>query len=135
MMTFGIERYIGTWQNSEGYRLEITKVDDLRASASLASPSGGPVERPYFENKLTVDMIALYDDYVGVLRVDLWRPNSGFILELVHEPAYDLDDEQSEAIVPALSQYEEDTFLDQFHNLFGRLSHFTRYHIARTRSN
>jgi len=42
------------------------------------------------------------------------------------ELAYDLDESQKEAQVPALPQYAEDKFLDQYHGLFGRLRHYTR---------
>ena len=125
-MSFGIDRYTGHWRDVEGYRLEIKKINEEQASASLLSPLGFPVNRPYFEGKPTVHMPAIYDDYEGTMEVQLWGGESGFVLELLHEPAYDLDESRREALVPALSRYEEDYFLDQYYDLFGRLKHYTR---------
>lgn len=125
-MIFDIDRYIGLWRNAEGFQIEIKKIDDERASASLFSPFGRPIDRPYYENKPTVDMLATYDDYEGTMSVQLWRAKSGFALELLHEPEYELDESQREALVPALSRYEEDSFLDHYFDLFGRLDHYTR---------
>lgn len=126
-MAFGIDRYIGLWQNAEGFQLEIRKIDEARASASLFSPLGPPIDRPFYEDKPSVDMPAKYSDYEGTMTVQLWRSKSGLVLELIHEPAYDLDEFQREALVPALSRYEEDSFLDQYFVLFGRPNHYTRY--------
>ena len=126
-MVFGIERYIGLWRNAEGFQLEIKGLDEQLASASLFSPFGPPIDRPYYKGKPTVSMPATYDDYRGTMAVELWRGESGFVLELLHEAAYDLDESQRESLVPALSRYEEDSFLDQYYDLLGCQSHYTRY--------
>ena len=125
-MAFDIDRYIGLWRNAEGFLLEIKKIDEQRASASLYSPVGPPIDRPYLEDKPSVNMPATYDDYVGTMTVQLWREKSGFTFELLHEPAHKLDEFQREALVPTLSRYEEDSFLDQYRDLFGQLQHYTR---------
>jgi len=133
-MTFGIDRYVGIWRNAEGYRLEIRRFDATHAVASLFSPFGPPVSRPYYDNKLTVEMPAIYHDYDGDMEISLWKDGSGFVLQLQHEGAYDLDEARREALIPALSQYAEDTFLDSYHPLFGRLSHYTRQKAEPMRS-
>jgi hypothetical protein len=47
-------------------------------------------------------------------------------LDLTHEYDYELDLEGREALVPALSRYERDRFLDECYSLFGPLDHFVR---------
>lgn len=71
-------------------------------------------------------MIARYDDYNEDFRVDLWEEGKGFTLHLDHEYDYLLDSEQREALVPSISRYERDRFLDAYYSLFGPLDHFVR---------
>jgi hypothetical protein len=71
-------------------------------------------------------MIAHYDDGNGIFEVDLWEEGKGFILDLTHEYDYELDSQRREALVPTLSRYERDCFLDECHSLFGPLDHFVR---------
>jgi hypothetical protein len=59
-------------------------------------------------------------------RVDLWEKGKGFILHLDHEYHYLLDSEQREALVPSISRYERDRFLDTYYSLFGPMDHFVR---------
>ena len=65
-------------------------------------------------------------DYNEIFEVDLWKEGKGFILDLTHEYDYELDPERREALVPALSRYERDRFLDECYSLFGPLDHFVR---------
>jgi len=67
------------------------------------------------------------------LRRLLWSFRSGivgewdiFILHLSHEYDYDLDPERQESLVPALSQYQQDHFLEEYYSRFGPLDHFVR---------
>jgi hypothetical protein len=71
-------------------------------------------------------MIAHCDDGNGIFEVDLWEEGKGFILDLTHEYDYELDSQRREALVPTLSRYERDCFLDECHSLFGPLDHFVR---------
>jgi len=89
-------------------------------------PRGAPVQRPYMKGAPSMKMIAHYDDYNGIFEVDLWEEGKGFILDLTHEYDYELDLERREALVPALSRYERDRFLDECYSLFGPLDHFVR---------
>ena len=70
--------------------------------------------------------IAHYNDYYENFEVDLWEEGKGFILHLDHKYNYALDLEQRDALVPAISRYERDLFLDAFYQLFGPLDHFVR---------
>ena len=74
----------------------------------------------------SVKMIARYDDYNGTFEVDLWEKGKEFILDLTHEYNYELDPERREALVPALTRYERDRFLDEHYSIFGPLDHFVR---------
>jgi hypothetical protein len=49
-----------------------------------------------------------------------------FILDLTHEYNYELDSERREALVPALTRYEPDRFLDEHYSIFGPLDRFVR---------
>ncbi len=89
-------------------------------------PAGNPVRRPYMGGATSLEMAAHYDHYDDQFEVDLWEPGKGFTLHLAHEEAYELDKHQREALVPGISRYEEDRFLDEFYPLFGRLEHFVR---------
>ena len=89
-------------------------------------PRGAPIGRPYMGGAPSIKMIAHYDDYNEDFRVDLWEEGKGFILHLDHEYDYVLDSEQREALVPSISRYERDRFLDAYYALFGPLDRFVR---------
>jgi hypothetical protein len=55
------------------------------------------------------------------------------LFDLDHEYGYVLDPEQREALVPAISRYERDRFLDAYYSLFGPLDHFVRRLAPRLR--
>lgn len=119
-------RLVGSWLSASGYRLRIKKVRKDLASVDFLDPHGASVQRPYMKGAPSVKMIAHYDDYNGILEVDLWEEGKGFILDLTHEYDYELDLERREALVPTLSRNERDRFLDEWYSLFGPLDHFVR---------
>jgi hypothetical protein len=125
-MKFGIDRFIGLWESEDGYRLDIGKTSDTSAIVSFYDPYGEPVARPYFNDKPTIKMPASYDDYYGEFRIDLWEEGKGFKFDIHHEEKYDLDELQRESLVPSITRYEEDNYLDKYYELFGKLNHFTR---------
>jgi hypothetical protein len=126
MRRYGIARFVGSWVSASGYRLRIKKVREDQASVDFLDPVGAPVQRPYMKGAPSMKMIAHYDDYKGIFEVDLWEEGKGFILDLTHEYDYELDLERREALVPALSRYDGDRFLDECYSLFGPLDHFVR---------
>ena len=125
-MKFGIDKFSGIWTSEDGYKLEITKVDDSSALVSFYAPEGNPINRPYFNNEPTLKMPSVYDDYSGDFSVYLWQSGKGFSLDLRYEETYALDQFQREALIPALTRFEDDSFLDQYYDLFGNLNHFTK---------
>lgn len=125
MTRLGISRFVGSWVAESGHRLRIRSGRENKASVDFFDPSGEAVRRPYMGGAPSLEMGAHYDDYDG-LEVDLWGPRKGFTLHLAHEEAYELDKHQREALVPGISRYDEDRFLDEFYPLFGRLEHFVR---------
>jgi hypothetical protein len=126
VLRYGIAQFVGSWVSASAYRLRIKKVRKDQASVDFLDPRGAPVQRPYLRGAPSVKMIAHYDDYNGTFEVDLWEEGKGFILDLTHEYHYALDPERREALVPALSRFERDHFLDQCYWLFGPLDHFVR---------
>ena len=89
-------------------------------------PSGSPVPRPYMGGAPSLGMRAHYDEDEGIFGVELWDAGKGFTLELIHEYDYELDEHRREALVPGISRFEQDRFLDEFYPLFGPLAHFIR---------
>jgi len=126
MTRYGIARFVGSWVSASGYRLRIKEMLRDQASVDFLDPRGVPIQRPYMRGAPTVKMIAHYDDYNENFEVDLWEEGKGFILDLSHHYNYELDLEQREALVPALSRFERDRFLDECYSLFGPLDHFVR---------
>ena len=126
MMCYGIARFVGSWVSASGYRLCIKKVRKDRASVDFLDPRGAPIQRSYMKGAPAVKMIARYDDYNGTFEVDLWEKGKEFILDLTHEYNYELDPKRREALVPALTRYERDRFLDEYYSIFGPLDHFAR---------
>ena len=126
MLRTGIEQFVGFWVSESGYRLRIRKVRKDQAFVDFLDPRGAPIARPYMGGAPSMKMIAHYDDYNGIFEVDLWEEGKGFILDLTHEYDYELDLERREALVPALSRYERDRFLDAYYSLFGPPNHFVR---------
>ena len=125
-MIFGIDRYIGTWANEDGFRLEIRKIDETHASVSLFSNSNQLILRPYWDGKETKDMPADYDDYMGYFDVQLWEPGREFCLNLSYEYSTRIDDQGEEILVPSLTRYEKDDHLDVYYPLFGSLKRYKR---------
>ena len=126
MLRDGIAQFVGSWISESGYRLRTKKVRKDRASVDFLDPLGVPVERTYMGGGPSMKMIAHYDDYYENFEVELWKEGKGFILHLDHEYDNVLDSMQREALVPAISRYERDHFLDPYYSLFGPLDHFVR---------
>lgn len=126
-MESDIDKFIGDWANEEGSRLVIRKTTSRTAIVSfLTGPAGIPVVRPYCGDLPSTSMHASLRDYGSTIEVELWRPGKGFTLHLTYEYTYELDKEHRDSLIPALSRYEEDEFLDQYYSLFGRLRHYTK---------
>ena len=126
MIHYGIEKFVGSWVSTSGYCLRIKKMREDLALVDFLDPSGNPVQRPYMRGAPSTNMTAHYDDYYGTFEVELWEDGKGFILDLSHEYDYELEPEQREALVPALSRNERDRFLDECYSSFGPLDHFVR---------
>jgi hypothetical protein len=123
-----IDNYIGEWRDEMGNRLVIQKSDDNVATVSFFSAHNNkPILRPWAEGKPSVDMAAKYIPEEGPdLVVELWKEGKGFCLHLNFEPGYILDQSRRDAIIPALSRYEEDKFVDQYYSQFHPIRHYTR---------
>lgn len=122
-----IDNYVGEWKDETGNKLSILKVNDESCLVSFfRARDNQPVRRPWCAGKLSVDMVAKYRPEEGPeIAVELWEEGRGFLLHLSFESAYILDESERNALVPALSRYEEDHFLDQNYLYFEPLKHYT----------
>lgn len=72
-------------------------------------------------------MLAKYRPEEGPgLVVELWEVGKGFQLHLSFESGYILDELQRDSIVPGLSRYKKDVFLDEYYHFFEPLTHYIR---------
>ena len=94
--------------------------------ARTVGESGRPVCRLYYSDLPSMKMKARLVEWGSTLEVELWKSGKGFSLCLTYEHAYELDEHLREALVPALSRYEEDDYLDQYYELFYPLEHYVR---------
>jgi hypothetical protein len=126
-MESDIDKFIGDWANEEESRLVIRKTTSRTGIVSfLTGPNGMPVVRPYSGDLPSTRMHASLRDYGSTIEVELWGPGKGFTLHLTYEYAYELDKQHRDSLIPALSRYDKDEFLEQYYSLFGRLKHYTR---------
>jgi hypothetical protein len=119
-----IDNYVGEWEDEAGNRLSIRKVDDERCRVSFfAARDHQPLQRPWCAGKLSVDMVARYRPENGPeLVVELGEEGMGFTLHLNFE--YTFDAVKHDVLVPALSRYEEDDFLEQYYRYFEPFKHY-----------
>ena len=115
-----IDHYIGEWKDDMGNRLVIQKIDDNVAAVPFFSAHNNkPILRLWAEGKPSLDMAAKYTPEQGPdLVVELWKEGRRFCLHLTFEPRSILDESRRDAMIPALSRYEEYEFLDQYYSLF-----------------
>ena len=122
-----IDKFIGTWENDAGNLLVIKKRTGLSALVSfLTRPNALPAIRSYWEDKPSIGMYSYLTDCGATIEVDLWERGKGFSLHLTYEHAYELDKARRDSLVPALSRYEEDSYLDQYYQLFEPLKLYTK---------
>jgi len=125
-MKFGIDKYIGLWKSEDGYSLDIAKISGTSAVVSFYDPSGEPIIRPYYGDKPTIQMPASYDEYDGEFIIELWETGKGFELDLSYLNDFALNHQNEETLIPAITRYEKDHFLDKHYKLFGNLKNFTK---------
>jgi hypothetical protein len=119
------ENYIGIWENEVGNRLLIEK-EKGKILVSFFANKEKPVERSFARGAPSLKMPATYNESEYMLEVELWGKGKAYNLCLWHAPAYELDPDHQEALIPGLSKSETDTFLNQYDNLFGALKHYRR---------
>lgn len=121
-----IDRYVGEWESGAGNRLSIRKVDDETCFVSFYhADDNQPIRRPWGAGKPSVEMIAKCKTTDGPeLIVQLGEEGTGFALHLLFEAAYVLDEAGRDALVPGLSRYEDDEFLNQYYRYFEPLTHY-----------
>ena len=130
-MKFGIDKFIGFWKSEDGYSLDISKISDTSAVVSFYHPSGEPIVRKYYNDKLTIQMPATYEEYDGKFIIELWETGKGFQLDLSYLNDFALNHQNEEILIPAITRNEKDHFLDKHYKLFGNLKNFIKIIINR----
>jgi hypothetical protein len=126
-MKSDIDKFEGTWLDEYGFRLIILKETNRKAIVSILSGSDErPIIRPYYNNLPSLNMNAILCDYGSSIEVDLWKSGKGFNLVLTYEYNYMLDNNKLDSLVPAITRYKEDSFLEQYYKIFGSLKHFNK---------
>ena len=123
-----INNYEGHWQNEDGCHIYISIINETTAHVSFyTGEKRQPVYRPWFKNKPTFDMTGHYNPIESPeLVVDLADPDSGFCLNLLYEDYLAINGIVQAALVPSISRYEEDAFLDQYYVMLGSLNTYTK---------
>ena len=122
-----IAKFLGEWVSEDGYLLLIQKGINRSITVSLSKGTPlAPILRPFYENRPTTSMPAHLDEYERTLVVQLWKKNREFTMHLTYEWKYQLDPEQRNALVPGISWWQDDDFLQQYYHIFGDLKHYVR---------
>lgn len=120
-----MKRFTGIWQNESGNKLIIKEKSEKEAIVTFISgKTNEPIERPYADNKLSVDMNAALDFYETSVQVELWEKGKGFQLCLT-------DDDylaKAEELSVGISRYSGDEykFLDKYYHLFEPIDSYKR---------
>lgn len=118
-----MKRFIGTWRNEAGSEVIIKEKDAKTVSVTFISgKTNEPIERPFFGNKLSVEMDAELDYYQTSLEVELGAKGRGFYLCLLHDNYSGNETELS----PAISRNMDDKEADKYSNLFDPLGRFIK---------
>ena len=120
-----MNRFIGIWQNEIGNRLVIKKSNEKKATVTFISgKTNEPIERPYADNKLSIDMHADLDFHETSVEVELWEKGKGFMLCLIDNEYK----QKAEELGVAISRYEDNKyqFLENYYHLFEPLSSYKR---------
>jgi len=120
-----LEKYIGTWENKSGNRLEIKRKNNKSLSVSFFDSKKQPVVREYFNNLKTIDMHAELDYYGSSIEVELWDKGKGFYLVLLHE-YMELKDDHGYYLAPGLARNIDDEFLGKYFSLFEPLDQYKK---------
>jgi len=119
-----IENYCGEWINDSDNRIEI--IYKNKRSVLVAFYSSGeshPMLRPWCGNKPAISMVGTLDsESQSTLDIDLSNKENSFQFNL----SLDITDSSYKSCTPSIIRIENETFLEQYYNLFGSLSTYKR---------
>ena len=119
-----IDNYAGEWVDQAGRVLRIAVCDDQTAAVSLFV-NGEPLNRPWCNNRPSVDMPAKYYPGEGPsLEVALGR--EGFVLDLGYEPAYELLPDRPGALTVGIGWRMGDSVAERHSTFFMPLEAYVR---------
>jgi hypothetical protein len=116
-----LKDYVGIWRNEIGNEIIIQPKDKKSLKVSFISyVDNKPINRQYSGGSYSIEMHAELDYYKTSLDVELWEKGKGFQLNLMPEIMNENE------LVPGISRYTNDKFLDKYYYLFGPLTRYTR---------
>lgn len=121
----GLDKYIGTWINKAGNKLEIKAKDKKSLNVSFFKKGNVPAIREYYNNLDSIDMHAELDYYESSIEVELWEKGKGFHLCLTYD-FIDFKIDPGYYLASGISRYEEDAFLDKYYHLFEPLDYYKK---------
>lgn len=118
-----MKRFIGNWRNEAGNEVRIKEKDAKTVSVTFISgETNQPIKRPFFGNKLSVDMDAELDYYETSIEVELGEKGRGFYLCLSYDDYSGGEIELS----PAISRNMEDKEAERHSDLFDPLDRYIK---------
>lgn len=116
-----LKDYVGIWSNDIGNEIIIQSKDKKSLKVSFISyVDNKPINRQYSDGSYSIEMHAELDYYKTSLEVELWEKGKGFQLSLMPDTMNERE------LVPGISRYTSDKFLDKYYYLFGPLTRYTR---------
>jgi len=123
-MELFIKNYCGEWTNDSGNRIEI--IYKNKKSVLVTFYNSGecqPMLRPWCGNKPAISMAGTLDsESHSTLDIDLSNKENSFQFNL----SLDITDSSYKSCIPSIMHIENETFLEQYYNLFGSLSTYKR---------
>lgn len=116
-----LKDYVGIWRNDIGSEIVIQPKDEKSLKVSFISyVDNQPISRQYSDGSYSIEMHAELDYYKTSLEVELWEMGKGFQLNLMPDPLNEKE------LVPGISRYSNDKFLDKYYYLFEPLTRYIR---------
>jgi len=111
-----MKKFCGRFENERGDQLIITEVSQDEARCDFISgETKQPIERPYFENRLSINMKVEWDYYKSSIEIDLGNKLT-YCLDDLDYPLYKAQTLSVGISRPAEKRFQ---FLEEYTSLFG----------------
>jgi hypothetical protein len=123
-MSSFIEYFCGFWKNKSGNCLNISlNLDESVSVTFFRKGENVPMERPWLNSKLAIDMVGKLDsESGGTLDIDLSCNENSFCLNL----SFYAYDDSYQQVMPLIIRNEEDEYLDKYYYLIQPLETYEK---------